>query len=236
MTKKQTFLFKTLTLLMGVLAIACGGAPAPAPETAEDDEDFDLVGSIVGEVEIAEEEDLDDNGETAEEYSGPTQLTVNLKVVNEKNPEGSSYRLLDASGKALIENGSVGAETVLNQGNYSIEFKSSKVFGDRTYLVEDVEVIGKKLSIDSVFPAGQITLHSFRGKKEKRCVPTKFTVQMLVEEKQVKLPGKGQTCEPLILETGTYEVLLSISRKKVQPVKLQINSGQVASAKVKLDY
>jgi hypothetical protein len=50
-----------------------------------------------------------------------------------------------------------------------------------------------------------------------------------------ELPGKGKTCQPVILQTGSYEILLDISKKKVQPVAAKVNAEQVATAPVKLE-
>jgi len=228
MTKTQMCLKMMLFLFLAALCLRCGSAQPP-PE--EQDDGVDLVSSIVGEVDT--EGHVDDEGDpVGEEYKGPTALTVNLKVINDKKPKGS-FRLVSSDGTVITENGKLGEVTELNQGVYTFEFKSPSVFGDSTYVVEDVEVQGKKMELNKVFPAGQITLHTYRGSNTNRCVPVTFEVRSKTEEKN--LPGKGKTCQPLILDAGSYEILLNLSKKKVQPVALQVNSEQVSSAKVKLD-
>ncbi len=228
MTKAIMPVTLTVFFLLGVAFSACG-ASQPQPEAEDDGQD--LISSIVGNVDT--EGHVDDDGDpVGEAYQGPTALTINLKVVNDKNPKGS-FRLLNSDGSAIIEKGKLGEVTELSQGVYTIEFKSPLVFGDTTYVVEDVEVAGKKMELTKVFPAGQITLHTYKGSNTNRCVPVAFEVKSKTEEKN--LPGKGKTCQPLVLNAGTYEVLLNISKKKVQPVALQVNAEQVSSAKVKLD-
>ena len=219
-----------LIAVFAAAQVACGGS-TPKAQTADDDEDYDVIGSIVGDVEI-DEADLEDDEVTDEAYTGTTKVTINLRVVNERNPEGS-YRLMDTTGTVIIENGKLGEEVALNQGVYSVEFATPLVFGKPKYLLEDFEVAGKKMTLDQVFPAGQTVLHTYRGKREKKCVPTSFVVYSDTLEKE--LDGKGKTCEPLILETGAYELRLHISKKAYQPVKMRINAEQSATARVKLE-
>jgi hypothetical protein len=169
---------------------------------------------------------------TGAAYTGPTKVTINLKVVNDKNPKGT-YRLLGSDGTALVQNGVFGQEIEINQGAYTIEYKTPLVFGDPIYLTDVVDIVGEKQQVDNVFPAGQITLHTFRGKAEGKCVPTQFTVYDLENAKE--LTGKGKTCSPLILETGHYEVRLSIGKNKIQPVEMRINREQVQTSKVQLE-
>jgi hypothetical protein len=107
------------------------------------------------------------------------------------------------------------------------------VFGDPVYISDVVDVAGEKMAVDQIFPAGQITLHTFAGKAEGRCVPTPFTVFDLENEKE--LTGKGKTCAPLVVETGHYEVRLAVGKNKVQPVEMRINREQVQTSKVKLE-
>jgi hypothetical protein len=94
-------------------------------------------------------------------------------------------------------------------------------------------VEGKEMTVDETFPAGQITLHTYRKNPSEKCKAVSFSVKLVTEERD--LPGKGKTCKPIILEAGSYEVLFDISKKKVQPVKMQINSGQVSTASIKLE-
>ena len=91
----------------------------------------------------------------------------------------------------------------------------------------------EKMTLDEIFPAGQITLNTYRGKNVKRCVATSFTVHSKTKEKDV--PGKGKTCKPLILETGHYEIQLVLSKKNYQPVEMRINREQVQTSNVKLE-
>ncbi len=229
MKETRGFFVCHLAFLLAVSHLACGGAE-PVAQTA-DDEDYDPIAALVGDVEVEEEEEGDTES-VEEAYTGPTKLTVNLKVVNEKNPEGS-YRLLDSSGAVIIKNGKLGEEIELNQGIYSIEFETPLVFGKPKYLVENVEVADEKMTLDEIFPAGQITLNTYRGKNVKRCVATSFTVISKTKEKDV--PGKGKTCSPLILETGHYEIQLILSKKKYQPVEMRINREQVQTSNIKLE-
>ncbi len=230
MKETRGFFVCLLAFFLAVSNIACGGAE-PAPQTA-DDEDYDPIAALVGDVEVEEEDEEGDDESAEGAYTGPTKLTVNLKVINEKNPEGS-YRLLDSSGAEIIKNGKLGEEVELNQGIYSIEFETALVFGKPKYLVENVEVEGEKMALDEIFPAGQITLNTYRGKNVKRCVATTFTVHSKTKEKDI--PGKGKTCKPLILETGHYEIQLVLSKKKYQPIEMRINREQVQTSNVKLE-
>jgi hypothetical protein len=220
-----------LTACSLLMVIGCGGAPEPAPQTpADQEEDVDLIGSIVGDVEV-DPEDLEDDTPDAD-YTGPTKLTLNLKVVNNLNPEGS-YKLTDTTGQVIIDAGKFGEEVELNQGLYSAEFTSPAVHGEFVYKKE-IEVAGKESKLTETMPVGQVTLHTYKGKNPKaRCQPVSFSVKSETLGKE--LPGKGKTCEPLIVEAGSYEVLLDISKKKVQPVKMQINAESVTTAPVKLE-
>lgn len=220
-----------LCALFALAASACGGSDATPQNQA--DEDVDLIGSIVGEVEV-EEEDLEEAEDDGEVYTGPTKLTLHLKVVNETDPDGS-YSLTDTTGTKVIENGKLGQEVEINQGLYTVEFKTPKVFGEPVYSTE-IEVAGKKQEIKEVFPAGQLTLHTYKGKNQNGpCKAVTFSVQDVGGNEPVDVPGKGKTCEPVILESGSYEFLLDISKKKVQPVKAMVNAEQVSTAPVKLE-
>lgn len=234
--RKSSIAIHTVVIIVACAAWACGGSAPPPEAPAQDEEvtDDDLIGSIVGDVEVTEEDVAEET--MPGEYGGPTSLTVNLKVINDKNPEGS-FRLLDMEGKPVIDGGKLGDTVLVDQGAYTLEFKSPLVFGDPVYLVENVDVTGESMTLDEVFPAGQVTLHTYRKNPGGKCIPTKFTVHNeSPEEGEAKdLPGKGTTCEPLILETGAYEVLLLISKKKAQPVKMRINREQVSTAPVKLE-
>ena len=226
----------TRSNILGVLAMigiavaisaACGGK-APPPQ-----DDVDPVALALGDTVVTPVvEDEPAATPTGAAYTGPTKLTINLKVINDKNPKGA-YRLLGSDGTALVENGVFGQEIEINQGQYTIEYKSPLVFGDPIYLTDVTDVVGEKQVIDNVFPAGQITLHTFRGTAEGKCVPTAFTVFDLENNKE--LTGKGKTCAPLVLETGHYEVRLSIGKNKIQPVEMRINREQVQTSKVKLE-
>jgi hypothetical protein len=210
------------------LAVACGGK-APPPQT----DDVDPVEAMLGDTVV--EPVVEDEGEGAaggSAYTGPTKVTINLRVVNEKNPKGT-YRLLGSDGAALVENGVFGQEIEINQGQYTIEYKSPLVFGDPAYLTDVTDIVGERMTIDNIFPAGQITLHTFQGKAEGKCVPTPFTVHDLENAQDV--PGKGKTCAPLILQTGHYEVRLAVGKNKVQPVEMRINREQVQTSKVQLE-
>jgi hypothetical protein len=213
--------------LAAAISAACGGK-APPPQN-----DVDPVEAMLGDT-VIEPVVEDTSGDTAAgaAYTGPTKVTVNLRVVNDKNPKGS-YRLLGSDGTALVENGVFGQEIEINQGSYTIEYKSPLVFGDPVYLTDVTEIVGEKMAIDNIFPAGQITLHTFQGKAEGKCVPVTFTVHDLENVKD--LTGKGKTCAPLVLETGHYEVRLSVGKNKIQPVEMRINREQVQTSKVQLE-
>jgi hypothetical protein len=212
---------------VAAISAACGGK-APPPQ-----DDVDPVAAMLGDTQLTTVvEDTAGDTSAVAAYTGPTKLTVNLKVVNDKNPKGS-YRLLGSDGTALVENGVFGQEIDINQGSYTIEYKSPLVFGDPIYLTDITEVVGEKMTIDNIFPAGQITLHTFQGKAEGKCVPVTFTVHDLENVKD--LPGKGKTCTPLILETGHYEVRLSVGKNKIKPVEMRINREQVQTSKVQLE-
>jgi hypothetical protein len=229
MTCRQSFgIFATLGLV-AALSTACGGK-GPPPQT----DDVDPVAAALGDT-VLEQVAVDDQAAgtaAAPSYTGPCKLTVNLAVVNDKNPKGS-YRLLGSDGTALVENGVFGQEIEINQGQYTVEYKSPLVFGGPLYLTDVVPVAGEKQTIDNIFPAGQITLHTFRGKAEGKCVPVPFTVYDLENAKDV--PGKGKTCAPLILETGHYEVRLEVGKNQIQPVEMRINREQVQTSKVQLE-
>jgi hypothetical protein len=218
--------------LFALAVAACGGSAPPPQDQKGEDEDVDVIGSIVGDVEVdpADLEEEDDG----EIYTGPTKVTVNLKVVTETNPEGT-FTLMDTAGNKPVENGVFGQEYEINQGLYSIEFKTPTVFGEPVYNTE-IEVAGKKQEIKEVFPAGQLTLHTYKGKNPNGpCKSVTFSVQNVGGDEPVDVPGKGETCEPVILETGSYEILLDISKKKVQPVKAMVNAEQISTAPVKLE-
>lgn len=217
--------------IVALLALSsCGGSKKDANEAKE--EDVDVIGDLVEGVELDESEMEEEETPVEEQYTGPTKVTINLKVVDEKNPKGATFKLIDTTGAAIIENGKLGEPIELNQALYTAEFTTDKVFGEPVYK-EEIEVAGKEQTVDAVFPAGKITLHTFKGNNQGRCVPTKFTVKSETLDKD--LPGKGTTCNPLFLEAGSYELELQLSKKKVQPVKLQVNSEQMSSAKVKLE-
>ena len=212
---------------VAALAVACGGK-VPPPQ-----DDVDPVAAALGDTVLEPvTEDEVATGDAPAAHTGPTKVTVNLRVVNEKNPKGT-YRMLGSDGTAVVENGTFGQELELNQGQYTIEYKTPLVFGDPVYLTDVVDVAGPTQQIDSIFPAGQITLHTFQGKAEGKCVPVPFTVYDLENAKD--LTGKGKTCAPLILETGHYEVRLAVSKNTVQPVEMRINREQVQTSKVKLE-
>jgi len=223
--------FRLFTMIGFVAAIsaACGGK-APPPTA-----DVDPVEAMLGDTVInpvVEDETTAAGTAAGPAYTGPTKVTINLRVVNEKNPKGT-YRLLGSDGTALVENGVLGQEIEINQGSYTIEYKSPLVFGDPVYLTDVTEIVGEKMVVDNIFPAGQITLHTFQGKAEGKCVPVTFTVHDLENVKD--LAGKGKTCAPLILETGHYEVRLSVGKNKIQPVEMRINREQVQTSKVQLE-
>lgn len=228
---KTFFLLATLAVGAVCLVLGCGGAAEPPPQTAPGaEEDVDLIGSLVGDVEVDPEDLKEEDGEGT--YTGPTKLTLNVKVVNNENPEGS-FSLTATTGQVVVENGQFGAMIELNQGLYTAEFRSPLVFGDYVY-TKEIDVSGPEATLTEVFPVGQVTLHTYRGNNAKgRCQEVAFTVRS--ETLAQDLPGKGKTCVPLIVEAGTYEVLLDISKTKVQPVKMQINAESVTTAPVKLE-
>ncbi len=224
--------------ILSVLAVfafgtaACGGAEPP-PQSA-DDEEFDAIASIVGEVEIDEADLEEEEGDEAvAAYTGPCKVTVNLKVVNNENPEGS-FKLVDSNGTTLVESGNFGDVVELNPGTFSIEFKTPAVFGNPVHSVQ-LDVAGKEMTVNEIFPAGQITLHTFRGKAQGRCIPTMFTLFNIGNAEPVQVGTKGKTCKPLVVQTGHYEVRLNLSKKKYQPVEMRINREQVQTSKVKLE-
>ncbi|MCP4679988.1 MAG: hypothetical protein GY854_31750 [Deltaproteobacteria bacterium] len=230
MCRKYQFGVCVSAFLFSLCCLSCGGSQADPGHA--DDEDY--LASIVGEVDAGAEPDEEDApGEKA--YTGSTELTVNLRVVNDKNKKGS-FKVLDAEGKVVVEKGKLGESFEIEQGAYTIEFKSRLVFGDPVYRVEDVAVEGKEMTLDETFPAGQLTLHTYRKNPKGKCKAVSFSVKSEKFESEGKeLPGKGKTCKPIILEAGSYELLLNISKKKVQPVKIQVNHEQVSSAAVKLE-
>lgn len=227
MTRSNTLGIIALVGSIAALAAACGGK-VPPPQ-----DDVDPVAAALGDtvLEPVTEDEISD-GDAPAAYTGPTKVTVNLRVVNEKNPKGT-YRMLGSDGTAVVENGTFGQELELNQGQYTIEYKSPLVFGEPLYLTDVIDVAGQTQQIDSIFPAGQITLHTFQGKAEGKCVPVPFTVHDLENAKD--LPGKGKTCAPLVLQTGHYEVRLAVGKNKVQPVEMRINREQVQTSKVQLE-
>ena len=218
-----------LLFAFSILATAGCGGSTPPPKDAEDEE-FDLVASIVGDVDPVEAEA--ETTSAPEVYTGPVSATINLRVINEKSPRGT-FKLTNAEGNVVIEKEKIGATVELSPGVYSIEFHTPDVFGKPAYVVEDIEIEGKEMAVDNIFPAGQITLHTFRGQAKGRCIAVPFTVKS--ETLGEKLKGKGKTCEPLVLETGAYEVLMNVSSKKTQPVSLKINREQVSEVAIKLE-
>ncbi len=230
MYRKCRFGVYVFVFLFSLCCLSCGGSQADSSNA--DDEDY--LASIVGEVDASAELDEEDEPEV-KAYAGSTELTVNLRVINEKNKKGS-FKVLDAAGKVVVEKGKLGESFEIEQGAYTIEFKSRLVFGDPVYRVEDVAVESKEMTLDETFPAGQLTLHTYRKNPRGKCKTVSFTVKSEKFESEGKeLPGKGKTCKPIVLEAGSYELLLNISKKKVQPVKIQVNPEQVSSAAVKLE-
>jgi hypothetical protein len=228
MTRRNALEIIAMVGLVAAFSTACGGK-GPPPQT----DDVDPVAAALGDTVIAPVvEDEPTSTAAAPSYSGPTKLTITLRVVNDKNPKGT-YRLLGSDGSALVENGVFGQEIEINQGQYTIEYKSPLVFGDPIYLTDVIAVAGEKMVVDNVFPAGEITLHTFRGKAEGKCVPVPFTVYDLENAKDVA--GKGKTCAPLVLQTGHYEVRLSVGKNQIQPVEMRINREQVQTSKVQLE-
>ncbi|MDD5305896.1 MAG: hypothetical protein PHU25_01110 [Deltaproteobacteria bacterium] len=238
---KITFLFTAVIVPCALGLVACGSS-APKAQTAEDDGNLASIlcekgedcSALEGKAEI-KDEDTTKPAPVEEAYTGPTKLTVNLKVVDHKNPEGS-YRVLKADGTAALENGKFGETVEVPQGLYNIEFKTKAVFGEPTYTAEDIEVTGKEKKVDEIFPAGETLLHTYLNKKDGPCVKKSFTVKSETLNKE--LPGKGKTCEPVVLETGRYEILLDMGKKAgktvVKPVSIMVNAEQKQSAPVNL--
>jgi hypothetical protein len=230
----------TAAIVSCALGAAACGSSAPKPQTADDDESLASIlceqgedcAALDGKAEGVTEE-THKAAPLVETYTGPTSLTINLKVVDRKNPEGS-YRLLKADNTAVVENGKFGEAVEVPQGTYNIEFKTKVVFGEPTYTAEDIEVVGKQWKVDEIFPAGETLLHTYMKKKDGPCVKKVFTVKSETLNKE--LPGKGKTCEPLVLETGRYEVLLDMGKKAgktiVKPVSLMVNAEQKQTAPI----
>jgi hypothetical protein len=242
MSNRRSLRSLVIIIFWGPVICECGSSQPP-PQASQQEEDFDLVGSIVGDVEVEQEGDE----QAVEEYKGPTSFTVNLRVVNDKNPEGS-FRLIDAEGKIIIDKGKLGEPKELNQGTYSLEFISPLVFNSPTYLVENINISGKEMTHDETFPAGQITIFTFYPKKPDKCVPVPFKARdissagrkQLNGERDSKpegdeLAGEGNTCQPVILEAGNYELDLKVSKNKIQPVRITVNSEQVSQARIELE-
>lgn len=216
--------------LVALVAAACGGSKTEVKD--QGDEEVDVIGSIVGDVEVDPSTVETAPEEQGEAYKGPTTLTVNLKVVDERNPEGS-FTLKDAEGRAVIENGAFGKPQQVNQGAYTLEFRSPLVFGKPVHTVEDVTVAGPEQTIDETFPAGRITLKTHKGATFKKCTPVAFTVVRKEGEEAVE--GTGKTCAPLVIQAGHYEVRLQLSKKKYQPVEIRVNAEQMSESPVKLE-
>ncbi|HUT77920.1 MAG TPA: hypothetical protein VM285_09555 [Polyangia bacterium] len=221
-----------LRLSVAIIALsfaACGGS-APDPKNQEDEE-LDVIGSIVGDVEI-DQSLVESPAEQAAAYTGPTTLTVNLKVVDERNPEGS-YTLKDAEGKVVIDKGAFGKPQQVNQGAYSVEFSTPLVFGKPLYTVESLQVAGPEQTVDEVFPAGRITLNTYRGATFKKCTPLPFTV--VRKEGEEAVAGTGKTCAPLVIQAGHYELRLQLTKKKYQPVEIRVNKEQMSESPIKIE-
>lgn len=216
---------------LAFVQISCGKS-APPPKTSENDDDY--LEDIVGEVDESEvDEAAGEEEKPAEEaYKGRTKLTVNLRVVNSKNPKGS-FKLMDSNGKVVVEKGKLGETLDVDQGSYTLEFKTPLVFDEPVYKVENVKVEGPEMTIDESFPAGEIKLETYRGKPGGNCKSVSFSVRNQTEERDLK--GKGKTCKPIILEAGSYELLLDIGKNKVQPVSLKVDREQVSSAAIELE-
>ncbi len=209
---------------------ACGGSTPEAQN--QGDEEVDVIGSIVGDVEVDPSTVETSAEQQGEAYTGPTTLTINLKVVDKKNPEGS-YTLKDAEGTVIIENGALGVSQQVNQGAYTLEFRSPLVFGKPVYTVENVTVAGPQQTIDESFPAGRITLNTHKGATFKKCTPVAFTV--VRKEGEEALEGTGKTCAPLIIQAGHYEIRLQLSKKKYQPVEVRVNKEQMSESPIQLE-
>jgi len=232
-TTRET-LTPAICALFALASAACGGSAPPPQDQQGGSEDIDVIGSIVGDVEVDPADLEDEEDETGEIYTGPTKLTLHLKVVTETDPEGS-YTLTSTTGAKVVENGQFGQEIEINQGIYTATFKTPLVFGSPVYETE-IEVAGKKQELKEVFPAGQLTLHTYSGNNANGpCKAVTFSVHDVGGTDPIEVPGKGKTCQPVILETGSYEILLDISKKKVQPVKAMVNAEQIARAPVKLE-
>jgi hypothetical protein len=208
---------------------ACGGSPPQANN--QGDEELDVIGSIVGDVEIDQSLEGSPAGQAAA-YTGPTTLTINLKVVDKHNPEGS-YTLKDAEGKVVIDKGGFGKAEQVNQGAYTVEFSTPLVFGKPLYTVENLTVAGPEQTVDEVFPAGRITLNTYRGATFKKCTAVPFTV--VRKEGEVALEGTGKTCGPLVIQAGHYELRLQLTKKKYQPVEIRVNKEQMSESPIKLE-
>jgi hypothetical protein len=219
----------SLTALFALTHFSCGGSEAQS-RTAEDDEDYieDIIGEVDEQAELQSE--TDDREEDA--YKGSTKLTVNLRVVNSKNPR-ALFKLMRSDGKVIVDDGKLGKSFDVDQGVYTLEFKTPLVFNEPVYRVEEVRVAGKEMNVDESFPAGEITLDTYRGKQGSKCKSVTFSVRN--ETKEEDLPGKGKTCKPIILEAGSYELLLDISKNKVQPVQIKIDREQVSRASIELE-
>lgn len=232
MQSKRELLFLGPCTLFALATLACGGSAPPPSSTADNEDDEDIISDIVGEVEV-DEEDLAAVEPPGEVYTGPTKVTVQLKVVNETNPKGS-FTLTDTTGTKVVEDGVFGQEYEINQGLYMVAFKTPLVLGEPTFETE-INVVGKQQEVKEVFPAGQLTLQTYKNQPNGPCKTVSFSVKNTSGANPVDVPGKGKTCQPVILEAGSYEFLLDISKKKVQPVSARVNAEQVATAPVKLE-
>jgi hypothetical protein len=217
----------SVTLCALALA-ACGGSAAKPAD--QGDEDLDVIGSIVGDVEV-DPEVVQEAVQQDEAYTGPTTLTVNLKVVDQRNPKGS-YTLKDAEGRVVIDKGVFGKAEQVNQGAYTVEFRSPAVFGNPLYTV-DLAVAGPEQTVDETFPAGRITLNTYRGATYKKCTALPFTV--VRKEGEEALEGTGKTCGPLVIQAGHYEVRLQLSKTKYQPVEIRVNKEQMSESPIKIE-
>ena len=141
MYKERLFTTASAIIVLAWVASSCGGASTP-PKSSGEEADGEYLSDIVGDVEESEIQEAHTDQKVEQAYSGPTELTVELKVVNELNPEGS-FKVIDADGNTVKESGALGEPFELAQGTYSIEYTSPLVFGKSTYLVEDVQVAGE---------------------------------------------------------------------------------------------